>query len=616
MSAQVQDRVIERILSTNPITLSNEIHEKETAGTLDAVGEQLANVFKQMAANGITLNRQNLFEAAGGKITEGYGNFAVPAELQQRIADIGDSDYLEESTQYGGNKFAQNSKIYEIENSESHPLFKRDKYTDWRIFAEMIGTKDDKNCELLGIHVRCNYKEITQSTMINNAAKSFIAGNSYAIHLPPKKYDATLKRLVIDEAAMKQYKVYNAAAIFIMLMMEVEGAQVLDDEDRKPYGNIFTYSIGTFLSQADLTISTEDFIGLVATNLRGMCDTSECIYYMNLINKIVTDARDLVTRIYSFVETSIRKSGYKFKSYAVNKGVVRTTTGNWYENFDPYKSKAYRELGVTRSRTKKGVNPYPSFHKLDIISYLHIAPESLNVLHSIKVKKYYINKSGIEAYNKVAGDIRQKMFSESYVDVGNLYKLASTHGALIYAIRTSGETGFGQWIAERNIQLPILVITSNDLYVMKSVNEPSFVPLGYRSINALQEVVLYSPIDNSFATLPSEYYNVIYKLKRDENIRTETTAKEVVSELLKYTKQIAVSSPISNGDYRNRKTYNRDKEIPTFNTNSAIMHKGITRYAPGTKMPREAPDEPGNGGMNLVEQRRPPRIEQRGQEIF
>lgn len=616
----VQERAIERILSSNVNLLANEIHEKQQKGGLDDVGQYIAGVFQKMIADGIPLNKNNVFLAAGGTITQGYGNYAVPLELQEKIRDIGNSDYIEVSTDYQGQKYSNNSQIYEVEISDDHPLFHKDKHADWRIFAEMTGSKEGKDCELLGIHLVCSYDELKQSTMITTIAAPFIKNGNYAIHIPGKKYDPELKRLVIDNAAMNQNNTYNAAAILIMMMMEVEGAKVLDDDGKKQYGQIFTYSIATFLSQCNFNNSSIDVMDVAAGALRKMTGTSECIFYMNLINKIITDARDLITRIYSFVETSIRKSGYKFKSNSTNKGVVRTVNGNWYENFDPYKSKAYRELGVTRSKTKKGVNPYPSFHKLDVISFLNIAPESLNVLHSIKAKKYYISKSGIDAYNKVAGDVRDKMILGGYMDVSKLYDMARDHHALVFAMRESGETGLTRWIAERAIQLPLMVLTSTDLYVMKAVEEPSFVPLGYRSINALQEILLYSPVDNKIAKLPDKYYEDVYKFKKAENLQTETTAKGIVSRLLTYISSIAVSSPITLNDYRNRKTYNADKEMPSFNTQSHAMHKGIARYPTRNIIPDQNPQGTGegNGGehMDVEARRQTAKIGNRGQIAF
>lgn len=603
------DRIVDNLDTFDKISSAYEIFKKKFNDSSISSEELVvkkaiedANNQKNLTQAGI---RQNVFNATRFTSNEPTSYITIPPNTDELKTDW-DDDIVPNSG-YQGKRFDTTADVYMVNFNPSNVIFKGDKeeyeavYIDpntnepntrspqkigneWSATFEIKGSKGSE-CELKGVHIRYIPIPNTRTSTIYEYLRSsgFInSTGAVTIDIPGKIYDPTLKRLVHYpedlDLAMKQ--ACGLAALIFGTGIRGSYEAVRNGQEIQGLVNAGFDAIAKAVLTANYTQSNGSLLTTLSkTVINKRSDYSLTLYMMNLLNKIIADGKDLITRFYAWAEDRIRKNGYKFKRHGNSGGKIKAPTGAWYESYDPYKSKAYRELGLTHPRkTSKGVTPYPTFKKINVISYVNTSPEALNMLYADQVLRYYTNKSSLKDWQSYATEIKTTMSKNGYYDLKEIYGMMAGHWKTVESLRAGQPPKLVSWIAERNIQLPILILTHNDLYAMKAASEPKFVPLGYRSILSLQEILFHSPTYQGIAPLPVEYYQSVYQFKANENLDTERYAKDIVQNLLKYVKGITNDTTITVGVANdNRRHYNAQKTLPSFNADPPMAVRGISR---------------------------------------
>lgn len=390
------------------------------------------------------------------------------------------------------------------------------------------------------------------------------------IIIPGKKYNADLKRSVFDAKDMIQNDTMKTAYSVILDHLLSWGGNV---------GAICS-KLSDIAKQCDLNGTTVNFLKSVNDNLSGI-DTNYKVMALTLALKCLIDARDLIIRCYSKTEEAIRAKGYKFVKNG--KGTSKTFS---LADYIPEKSKAYKELGITKVRESKGISPYPKFTRSNILFYgdkMYLA--SQNVLHKPGIEQSFEGKK--VSYENTKREIKEKIAhlgGGSDIDFENLFVYQQQYYENVTKLK-SDERSIVAWMASRDTQLPILILSQSDLYVIKACKKPQFVPLGYRSIIGLQQIFPCPIRDPVCRELPADYYNDVYNYIKKTKGNEEDRAKKVVNKLAEYVENRMVDS------FKTRTKYNLEKSTPLTYEGQTI-YRGLTNYPPAmTRLPAKEMDE-------------------------
>lgn len=445
----------------------------------------------------------------------------------------------------------------------------RDTYP-WKLNVGIIG--NEEGCEIAEIVVTYELTKDLNAKFNDEIVGDLKQNGAITFVIPGKKYDREIKRLVFDDADLITNKTMKHATLLALGTMF--GHLVATSEAENPIREMLA-AIGVIINNSNMSLVgtmldvTREFISNAKTLASIGIHPTNGLYITRLFLKLINDGRDIISRIYSRTEHFIRNCGYKFKSHANSistKTIVDSSA--WFDEYDPNKTKAYRELNlVTTQKRGKGISPYPSFHKNDLIGCcLNGTLDAQNFLYSDTVKKYYVNREKLDEFEKIKGKVDEAMKQKSkdgydQISFKRLYSLMEAHFLFINALKTvNSTTKFVEWITSRDIQLPIIVLTNSDMYCIKAVNNPKFVPLGYRSVLSLEGLILMDVNDSTITednikSVPQSYYESIYKLRKSHTLDVRDKATQLIRHLIE---EAELKMPA----FTNRVMYNEDKPLP------------------------------------------------------